>query len=280
MIVTGTLPEADYPDRIDTPVAVLGLGMITEGWELPFHSHHKAQLLFAESGLITLEAEEGLWVVPPQGAIWIPGGLVHRARSSGNTRGFVAFVESDAAVGLPTRCCTIFVSPFLRALLERIAALPDHYELDSAQGRLVGVLLDELIGATVEQLHLPMPRETRLRKLADAMLRAPARHATLDEWAHEIGMSERNMSRLFLAETGLSVHKWRRQMHVLTALPLLAQGQSLQSISEDLGYDSSGAFVTMFRKTLGAPPKRFLQERTAGIHAPLTVPSGNFYEYQ
>ena len=49
---------------------------------------------------------------------------------------------------------------------------------------------------------------------------------------------------------------------------------------EDLGYDSSGAFVTMFRKTLGAPPKRFLQERTAGIHAPLNVPSGNFYEYQ
>ena len=43
MIVTGTLPEADYPDRIDTPVAVLGLGMITEGWELPFHSHRKAQ---------------------------------------------------------------------------------------------------------------------------------------------------------------------------------------------------------------------------------------------
>ena len=119
-----------------------------------------------------------------------------------------------------------------------------------------------------------------IKKLADTMLRAPARHATLDEWAHEIGMSERNMSRLFLAETGLSVHKWRRQMHVLTALPLLAHGQSLQSISEDLGYDSSGAFVTMFRKTLGAPPKRFLQERTAGIHAPLNVPSGNFYEYQ
>lgn len=272
--------DADYPDRIDRPVAVIGLGMVTESWEIPFHHHRKAQLLFADSGLITLEADAGLWVVPPQGAVWIPGGLVHRARSSGEPRGFVLFVEPDAAPGLPDTCCTISVSPFLRALLERTAVLPEHYEQEGAQARLMTVLLDELIAAPLEWLHLPMPADARLRKLADAMLAAPADHATLDQWATRIGMSERNMSRLFAAETGLSVSRWRRQMHVITALPMLAQGQSIQIVADDLGYDSSGAFVTMFRKAVGAPPKRFLAERTAQISAPLHVPAGSFYEYQ
>lgn len=276
MIFSDALPDPEYPDRIAMPVAVLGLDMVTEGWELPFHSHRKAQLLFADTGLITLEAQEGLWVVPPQGAVWIPGGLVHRARSSGNPRGFVTFVEPNASAGLPQKCCTISVSPFMRALLERIAALPEQYEQVSPHGRLMEVLLDELISAPVEELHLPMPKDARLRKLADAMLQKPADHSTLDQWASHIGMSERNMCRLFLAETGMSVNRWRRQMHVVTALPLLAQGRSLQSISDDLGYESSGAFVTMFRKTVGAPPRRFLVERRASIHAPLNVPSGKF----
>lgn len=267
-------------EALQQPVTVIGLGLVTEKWELPFHSHDKAQLIFAETGLIILETEGGLWVVPPQGAVWIPGGVVHRSKSCGNTRGFAAFINPDVLTQMPSTCCTIAVSPFLRALLERMAALDNGYEENTPAARLMDVLLDELIAAPLEWLNLPMPTDSRLRKLADAMLATPAEHSTLSQWANRIGMSERNMSRLFVEETGLSVSRWRRQMHVVTALPLLAQGQSIQSISEDLGYESSGAFVTMFRKAVGMPPKRFLAERMASIQAPLSIPSRGFYEYQ
>lgn len=272
--------DAGYPDRIERPVVVIGLDSMTEHWEIPFHSHRKAQLLFADTGLIMVEVETGLWVVPPQGAVWIPSGLVHRGQHCGNAQGFVVFVEPDAAAGLPDTCCTLSISPFVRALLERTAMLPEHYDLEGAQARLMAVLLDELTTAPLEWLHLPMPTDPRLRRLADTMLAAPEDQATLDLWARRIGMSERNMSRLFTAETGMSVSRWRRQMHVITALPMLAQGRPVQSIADDLGYDSSGAFVTMFRKAVGAPPKRFLAERTASIHAPLNIPIKSFREYQ
>lgn len=79
--------EPSYPDRIDRPVVVIGLGMVTESWELPFHCHRKAQLLFADSGLITLETDAGLWMVPPQGAVWVTGDLVHSTRNSAEPRG-------------------------------------------------------------------------------------------------------------------------------------------------------------------------------------------------
>ena len=251
----------DYPDRVDLPVMVLGLDPIPDAWQMPFHAHRKAQLLVATRGLIMLETAAGLWVVPPQGAIWIPGGLSHRASSSGRPHGFVVFVEPGVVPGLPTHCAAMAITPFMQALLERASALPGHYEPGSAQDRLMAVFLDELIAAPPEWLHLPMPSDARLRRLANAMLDTPAERATLEVWASRIGMSERNMSRLFSGETGLSVRRWRRQLHVVVALPLLAKGRTVQAIADDLGYDSAGAFVTMFRKAVGAPPKRFLAER-------------------
>ncbi|WP_239496461.1 MULTISPECIES: AraC family transcriptional regulator [Stenotrophomonas] len=257
----------DYPDLVDSPVMVLGVDPITDAWEMPFHQHRKAQLLVATSGLITLETSAGLWVVPPQGAIWIPGGLLHRASSSGKPHGFVVFVEPEVVPGLPTHCFAMAITPFMYALLERTARLPQQYESGSADSRLMAVLLDELIAAPPEWLHLPMPSDPRLRKLASAMLDAPAERATLGVWASRIGMSERNMSRLFSGETGLSVRRWRRQLHVVVALPMLAKGRTVQAVADDLGYDSSGAFVTMFRKAVGAPPKRFLVERGGRLPA-------------
>lgn len=68
-------------------------------------------------------------------------------------------------------------------------------------------------------------------------------------------------------------------MHVVKALPLLEQGESIQNIAETLGYESSGSFVTMFRKVTGTPPKRFITDRMANVHTPLNVPEAGFYEY-
>lgn len=266
-------------EEVLKPVVVIGLGQITERWELPFHCHNKAELLFADTGLITLETEQDLWIVPPQGAVWIPAGLQHRAKCSGDPRGFVVFITPGVVEGLPEKCCTISVSPFLRALLERTAALPEDYQPDSAASRMSDVLLDEIIAAPLEWLNLPMPADPRLRMMTDTMLSLPAERMTLELWAERLNMSSRNLSRLFSKETGFSVNRWRRQMHIAKALPLLAQGHSVQSIADELGYESAGAFVTMFRKSTGTPPRRFMAERMANVHAPLVIPAGEFSVY-
>ncbi len=261
MFFTTDIPDFQLPDRIGRPVVVMGLSMVVEGWEFPKHSHRKAQLLFSASGVVTVETENGVWVVPPQCAVWIPGGLVHKARSTGEVRGFGLFVEPDAIEGLPEICCSVSVSPLLQNLLEKAAGFDEYYDEDGVEGRLMAVMLDELVAAPLEQLHLPIPADMRLRKLTDLLLDDPSSHATLEQWAHRIGMSERSLSRLFSQETGMSVGRWRRQLHVITGVQLLTQGRSIQSVAFDLGYESAGAFVTMFRKAVGTPPGRFLAER-------------------
>ena len=76
-------------------------------------------------------------------------------------------------------------------------------------------------------------------------------------------MSERSLSRTLQQQMGTSFGHWRRQLHVMLALQRLTQGESVQTVALDLGYESASASVTMFRKAVGKPPARYLAERNA-----------------
>jgi AraC-like DNA-binding protein len=39
---------------------------------------------------------------------------------------------------------------------------------------------------------------------------------------------------------------------------------SIQQVADELGYESASTFVTMFRRTLGAPPARYMAGWGAG----------------
>lgn len=71
-------------------------------------------------------------------------------------------------------------------------------------------------------------------------------------------MSERNLARLVVSETGLSFRRWRHQLQLIVALQGLIRGQSVQQVAQDLGYDSTTAFITMFKKGLGQTPARYI----------------------
>lgn len=251
-------------DDVPRPVVALSATSVTKDWEHARHQHRKAQLLYSVRGILNCEIEDGVWIVPPQCAVWIPGNLPHLARGSGETECYCLFVESDAAPDLPKTCCTISVSPLLRELLLKVAGFPELYALGGREDRLIATLLDELAVAPVEDLHLPMPRDPRLHRLAKMLLADPTDKTSKGNWAIRVGMSERSMSRLLLHEIGMSFGRWRRQLHVILALQRLTKGDSVQTVALELGYENASGFVTMFRKAVGKPPARYLSDRTMG----------------
>lgn len=260
-------------DVDDVPRRVVALSATSVGkdWENARHRHHKAQLIYSVRGILNCEIEDGVWIVPPQCAIWIPGDLPHSARGSGETECHCLFVEPDAASDLPETCCTISVSPLLRELILKAARFPALYVPGGREDRLIAALLDELAQAPVEDLHLPMPRDARLRRLAELLLGAPSEKSSKTDWATRIGMSERSMSRVLQSEIGMGFGQWRRQLHVILALQLLTRGESVQTVAFELGYENASGFVTMFRKAVGKPPARYLAERGAD-REPASVP--------
>ncbi|MFC6298054.1 helix-turn-helix domain-containing protein [Pseudomonas sp. CCM 7893] len=253
---------ADDLDSIPRAVIAMGATSASDTWEHAQHRHRKGQLLYTLRGIIHCEVEEGIWIVPPQCALWIPGGMLHAARGSGEAECYCLLIEPQAAQALPGHCCTLGVSALLHELIARTTQFPLLYEPDGPHARLVATLLDELALSPIEALHLPMPQDARLRCLANSLLADPQDKSTLGEWAVRIGMSERSMTRLLLEEIGLSFGRWRRQLHVILSLQRLAKGESVQTVALDLGYENASGFITMFRKAVGKPPARYLADRT------------------
>lgn len=248
-------------DVFPRAVVAVGASSTSDTWEHAQHAHRKGQLMYTLRGVIHCEIEAGIWIVPPQCALWIPGGTFHAARGSGEAQVYCLLIDPDAARALPSQCCTLGVSGLLHELISKAVGFPQLYEEDGAQGRLISTLLDELAAAPIEALHLPMPQDPRLRRLADSLLAEPTDKATLGQWAVRIGMSERSMTRLLLEELGLSFGRWRRQLHVILSLQRLAKGDSVQRVALDLGYENASGFITMFRKAVGQPPARYLADR-------------------
>lgn len=266
-IISDLTAKADWidPDETPRPIVVFGAMMDEVGdIELDLHTHRKGQIILVQRGALSCEVEGGLWVVPPRSAIWIPGGALHSIKASGALEGYNAFIDPQVGAELPATCCALSVTPLLRELLTRAAHLPYLYEEGGANSRLVSVLLDEVAAAQVEDLHLPMPSDPRLRRIVDEMMADPAERGSLGGWAKRAGMSERTLMRLIDRETGMSFGRWRQQLGVVLAVKWLAAGASIQSVAADLGYESTPSFVTMFRKALGASPGRYMAERHPG----------------
>ncbi|GAK28697.1 AraC family transcriptional regulator [Serratia liquefaciens] len=236
---------------------------VNKDWEVSHHRHQKAQLIYTMRGMIRCEVESGLWLVPPQCALWMPSNVLHNAQGTGATECYCLFVDQDAIAGLPTHCCTLAVSPLLRELLLQASGFDPQYDEQGAEGRLISVLLDQLVNAPIENLHLPVSNDARIRQLTERLLADPADKATLSQWAQRIGMSERTLNRTLQQQMGMSFGHWRRQLHVMLALQRLTMGETVQRVALDLGYESASGFVTMFRKAVGKPPARYLAEKTA-----------------
>jgi AraC-like DNA-binding protein len=258
-ILRTTLSSFD-PDAMRQRAVALRLDVTENESEVPMHIHSKGQLVLALRGGVTCEVPDGLWMVPPHCGVWVPGGMPHSNRVTANGRICFLYVDAGAAA-LPETCCTLSITPLLRELIQRLAELAHVYDAHGPTGRLVAVLLDELMQMKIEQLHLPISSDPKLRLIANALTLDPADRRTAAEWGAQVAMSERTLTRLILRETGMTFGRWRQQLHIIIALQRLSEGALVQRVAEDLGYESVSAFITMFKKALGKPPARYFADR-------------------
>jgi AraC-like DNA-binding protein len=226
----------------------------------PAHRHQRGQLLYPSSGVVTVDTVDGSWVVPPQRALWIPPGCSHAVRTSGPVAMRNAFVRACAAIasGLPLTCRVLAVSPLLHALLHEAVDLPAHYALDDRDGRIMALLLDEVARMPALPLSTPLPSDRRLLALCHQLLAKPELSLEIDAAALHAGMSRRHFTRQFREQTGMSYGAWRQHARLLAALVRLGGGEPVTRVALELGYHSSSAFTSVFRRVLGAPPSRYL----------------------
>jgi AraC-like DNA-binding protein len=230
------------------------------GHLIPFHQHDRSQFLYASSGVMTVTTENGIWVVPPQRAVWIPARTDHRIRCSGKLSMRTLYIMPEAVPKLPKECCVVSVPPLLRELILHAVTLPRLYELNSLEERIMNLILDLVQILKVAPLELPMPTDARLKKISESLAKAPGDNRTLEEWGKSVGATNRTLARLFRLETGMSFRQWRQQMRILASLRRLARQEDVSTVALELGYNSPSAFIAMFKKALGKTPGQYFTE--------------------
>lgn len=223
------------------------------------HCHRRAQFLYATSGIMTVITDEGSWAVAPQHALWIPPGLMHQTRCWGQVNLRTLYVEPDAAAGLPATCQLMTLTPLLAALVQEAVALPVEYDPAGREGRIIDLILIEIGRVPVLASSAPMPKDRRLARICEAILRDPGNNHDLDHWARHGGLARRTLTRLFRSETEMSFTQWRQQVRLMEALTRLTSGDTVTNVALDLGYDSPSAFTAMFRRTMGLSPRDYLR---------------------
>ena len=262
-----TTADPHHPGNLTDPrqLVVMASSDCTGELRFPMHRHFRAQLVFASAGVMTVTTAAATWVVPPQQAVWVPAGVDHEVYSAGPLSMRSLYVHPDASGDLPGECSVMAVGPFLRELIVKVADLAGRNELPDSYARLVAVVLDELRDLKTAPLHLPLPRDARLKAVTDSLMAEPGDNRDLTQWGRHAGASGRTMARLFRRETGMTFAGWRRRLRLLAAVSRLAAGEPVTTVAYDLGYHSPSAFVAMFRRSLGTPPGRYLKGPGRGV---------------
>ncbi|MFC3079075.1 helix-turn-helix domain-containing protein [Phenylobacterium terrae] len=227
-----------------------------DGERIDRHSHSLAQLIYAASGTMRVSTDEAAWLVPPTRAIWVPPRVPHEIHMRGQTAMRTLYVSPQAAAALPHECRALEVSPLLRELVLHIVG--GMLRTDVAEdARLCGVFLDLLAKSETTPLGLPLPKDPRARRLAEALFADPASPASLADLARNAAASVRTLQRLFAAETGLSIEAWRTRARLQQGLVQLTAGASVTAAALDAGYASPSAFIAAFKAAFGVTPARY-----------------------
>ncbi|WXL27958.1 AraC family transcriptional regulator [Ectopseudomonas mendocina] len=119
------------------------------------------------------------------------------------------------------------------------------------------LLIEELRATQALPLHLPWPRDEKLRALCDALMADPGRDETAAQWADKLALGEKTFHRRFIKSTGVTFGKWRQRLRLMSSLTLLTQGAHITAAAMASGYDSHSAYTSAFKRQFGMPPSAF-----------------------
>src|SRR6202046_1327126 len=217
----------------------------------PEHSHPEDQLLFASEGVMTVDTKQGVWVVPPSRAVWIPAETFHSVAISGRVSMRTLYFVPKLCRSLPRKCFVMNVSSLLEELILHACTFQKLNRRAPRERRIIEILVDQLKAVESVPLQLPHPSDSRTKRVVKMLFANPGDQRTLEKLCSNSGASKRTIQRLFLRETKMTFNKWRQQFRLLHAMQRLAAGEKVTAAALEAGYNSTSALLSMFRQPPG-----------------------------
>ena len=267
----GDKSPADAACASDNCLADVSVVVVTfpmpAGHTFDWHTHPDHQLAWAAAGVLTVRTADSAWVLPPTRALWIPAGVRHETLSEGTATMRTGYLKTAGCPIAWTRCTPVAASPLLAELIGYL----EGTDIDPGKrSHAESLLVDLLEPVPTTNIDVRMPTDDRARQVADALARYPADNRTLAEWGRDVGASGRTLARIFLADTGLPFGRWRSLMRLRAATVALAGGERVANVSSLVGYESTSAFVSAFRRETGVTPAAYF--RAGPAHSVASMP--------
>lgn len=224
------------------------------GRVLQRHQHADAQLLFAVSGVMQVQTDQGQWTVPPQRALWIPPGVAHQVTMLSDTEMRTLYFTPPICPAAPQGVRATVSGMLLREL---ILALFDQTYTPATHESVVNLLLTLAPVAQELPSYLAMPSSPALLHVAQTVLASRQWSKPIADIASAMHMTERSFTRHFSAEVGMSFRAWRQRARVIASLDRVGAGEPNKALAAMSGFNSPSAYVAAFRKVMGGTPAQF-----------------------
>ncbi len=237
---------------------------------IPPHSHGRAELVYVSSGALSLTSADRIFTVATQNALLIPPGTVHDMRVLADTHVLSVYVTVASELWHQD-CRSIPLPPLLHELMQAAVGLPESYNPNSRDGRIMDLIREEvellMAQPRLPTLRTPMPSDARLSRLCRRLLASLDRNWSIDEAALAAGMGRRTFTRAFRHDIGISFAQWLLHARLNAAVVRLNAGASITQVAFECGYNSPSAFATTFKRCLGVPPSDYQATGDAGTFA-------------
>ena len=250
--------------NIDIAAQFPGLLIIHQrlaGLELGEHSHEEHEFFLPMQGAIEVEERGRKVLAGPGQILYVPPDLQHSFRSGmrGSGERLICLVskklwqEAGHGEGMPS---VLEGNSFAKEILFYLLLNPKAPGAAHFARAAVAALADSLAAAQFTERAASKDLDPRIAKAIALLKKDQA--ILLSEAAKQSGLSERNFSRLFQKETGLSARDFVVKQKIEKAKRLLAKSKlTVTDVALEVGYNSVSKFIAAFKRLEGQLPSDY-----------------------
>lgn len=241
-------------DSVDVPFVISRFHEhIQQDTQWAEHSHPTHELLWNDSGVSRVTATDRTWLITPVLGLWMPAGFLHEGSATAGTRCNFSHFGVRSVPNISAVPVAVELTPLLRLLLERLASTT----LPASSRAIAEAAVLDVLAPAPHEVSLHIPQSKLLRPIVESVAQNPGQQRSAAEWARELQVSPRTITRAFQAETGAGFLHWVAKARAQRAISLLAGGEDIEEVAAVLGYSSASAFGAAFKRTTGFIPSSF-----------------------
>lgn len=230
------------------------------------HTHKKAQLIYAEGGIVHIFTEEKHWYLPARCFMIIPPNISHSLLSFSSSIKLYNFyfnvTEDDDDIFKQKNI--YFANDLIREMMLYTTNWDGELKKDSVAYDFLKAIKGIIPNLNEKKIPFPIqhpfPKDEKLIEIALFLAKNIEKNYTLEEIAHEFGMSSRTLSRKFKTNLGMNYVRFLRSLRITKSLELIAENKyNMYEIAMLVGYNSLSTFSNIFHKVLNMRPTEYQQ---------------------